>query len=54
MNQIKQQFADSLSLNSTQIPQTFIDERKEAAESTTADGKTIKPFQFRKIVVNKS
>lgn len=55
MNQIKQQFADSISLNSTQIPQTFIDERKETgAETTTADGKTIKPFQFRKIVVNKS
>jgi len=55
MNQIKQQFTDSLSLNSTQIPQTFIDEKKEtAAATTTADGKTIKPFQFRKIVVNKS
>jgi hypothetical protein len=54
MNQIKQQFTDSLSLNSTQIPQTFIDEKKEAAFSTTPDGKTIKPFQFRKIVVNKN
>ncbi len=55
MNQIKQQFADSVSLNSTQIPQTFIDDRKDSAtETTTADGKTIKPFQFRKIVVNKN
>lgn len=54
MNQIKQQFADSISMNSTQIPQTFIDEKKEAPIATTADGKTIKPFQFRKIVVNKS
>lgn len=54
MNQIKQQFADSLSMNSTQIPQTFLDEKKESSISTTADGKTIKPFQFRKIVVNKT
>lgn len=59
MNQIKQQFTDSLSMNSTQIPQTFLDERKDATlatapETTTADGKTIRPFQFRKITVNKS
>lgn len=56
MNQIKQQFTDSLSINSTQIPQTFLDETKETitANTTTADGKTIKPFQFRKIVVNKN
>lgn len=55
MNQIKQQFADSLSMNSTQVPQTFLDEKKEAmAETTTIDGKTVKPFQFRKIVVNKT
>lgn len=54
MNQIKQQFADSISMNSTQIPQTFLDEKKETTIATTADGKTIKPFQFRKIVVNKN
>lgn len=54
MNQIKQQFTDSLSMNSTQIPQTFIDEKKETTPATTADGKTVKPFQFRKIVVNKN
>lgn len=55
MNQIKQQFTDSLSLNSTHIPQTFIDEKKEmSVATTTADGKTIKPFQFRKIVVSKN
>jgi hypothetical protein len=53
MNRIKQQFADSVSMNSAQIPQTFLDEKKDGPE-TTVDGKTIKPFQFRKIVVNKN
>lgn len=54
MNQIKQQFTDSLSINSTQVPQTFLDEKKEPPpETSTVGGKTIKPFQFRKIVVDK-
>jgi len=50
MNQIKQQFTDSIAQNSTQIPQTFIDEKKQAAETRTGDGKVIRPFEFRKIV----
>ncbi|MBC7458908.1 MAG: DUF2802 domain-containing protein [Bdellovibrionaceae bacterium] len=54
MDSIKQQFNDSLSYNSTQIPQTFLDEKKAAQATKTPDGKTIKPFEFRKIVVNKS
>lgn len=53
MDNIKQQFNDSLSQNSAQIPQTFLDESKKAIVEKTEDGKTIKPFEFRKIVLNK-
>lgn len=55
MDHIKQQFTDSLSMNSTQIPQTFLDEKKEMiAASITENGKSIRPFEFRKIIVNKN
>jgi hypothetical protein len=50
MNQIKQQFTDTIAQNSTQIPQTFIDEKKQPAETRTGDGKIVRPFEFRKIV----
>lgn len=50
MNQIKQQFTDSIAQNSTQIPQTFLDEKKVAVETRTESGKVIRPFEFRKIV----
>ncbi len=50
MNQIKQQFTDTLAINSTQIPQTFLDEKKAVLETITEDGKIIRPFEFRKIV----
>ncbi len=59
MDQIKQQFVDTLSQNSTQIPQTFLDEsRKTFNTATTAmattdtkteAGKAVRPFEFRKI-----
>lgn len=50
MNQIKQQFTETLSNNSTQIPQTFLDENKAQAITRTETGKIVKPFEFRKIV----
>ncbi len=50
MNQIKQQFTETLSQNSTQIPQTFLDEKKSDAVTRTETGKIVKPFEFRKIV----
>ena len=50
MNQIKQQFTDTLGQNSTQIPQTFLDEKKSDAITRTETGKIVKPFEFRKIV----
>jgi hypothetical protein len=52
MNQIKQQFTDSIAQNSTKIPQTFIDEKRAATETETKleNGKTVRPFEFRKIV----
>ncbi len=50
MNQIKQQFTDSLGQNSTLIPQTFIEEKKALLETKTESGKTVRPFEFRKIV----
>lgn len=54
MNHIKQQFADTVSMNSSHIPQTFLDEQKALAAGTVANGKSIRPFEFRKIVVNKT
>lgn len=53
METIKQQFNDTLSQNSTQIPQTFIDEGKKAVIEKTENGKIIKPFEFKKIVISK-
>ena len=52
MNQIKQQFTDSLAQTSTQIPQTFIEAKKTGAagEARTESGKIVRPFEFRKIV----
>lgn len=52
MNQIKQQFTDTIAQNSTKIPQTFLDEKKNAAQLETVleNGKTVRPFEFRKIV----
>ena len=54
MDHIKQQFTDSISANSAHIPQTFLDEKKEAVNVQMLDGKIIRPFQFRKITVQKS
>lgn len=51
MNQIKQDFTDSLAYNSTQVPQTFLDDKKQPeAETRTPSGKIVRPFEFRKIV----
>jgi hypothetical protein len=54
MDNIKQQFTDSISMNSSQIPQTFLDEKKEAPAAVTENGKSIRPFEFRKITVAKN
>lgn len=48
MDSIKQQFDESVSSN---IPQTFIDEKKSDSIIKTADGKTVRPFEFKKIVI---
>lgn len=50
MNQIRQEFTDTLAHNSTQIPQTFLDEKKQPIETRTENGKIVRPFEFRKIV----
>ena len=50
MDQIKQQFTESIAQNSTHIPQTFLEDKKAPLETKTEDGKTIRPFEFRKIV----
>lgn len=50
MNQIKQEFTDTIAKNSTQIPQTFLEEKKAAVETRTETGKVVRPFEFRKIV----
>lgn len=49
MNEIKQKFTDTIAQNSTQVPQTFIDDKK-IIETKTETGKTVRPFEFRKIV----
>lgn len=49
MNQIKQQFTETLGQNSTQVPQTFLDEKKDGI-TRTETGKIVKPFEFKKIV----
>lgn len=56
MNQIKQEFkaavTDTLAMNSTQIPQTFLDDKVNSAAVTTKtpSGKIVRPFEFRRIV----
>lgn len=50
MNEIKQQFTETLAQNSTQIPQTFLDDRRIDGVTKTENGKTVRPFEFRKIV----
>jgi hypothetical protein len=51
MNMIKQEFTDTLAQNSTHIPQTFLqDEKRAEAVTVTQNGKTVRPFEFRKIV----
>lgn len=54
MNQIKQEFTtavtDALAQNSTQIPQTFLEDKKDTGITRTESGKIIRPFEFRKIV----
>ncbi len=51
MNQIKQEFTDSLANNSTQIPQTFLEDKTAMPAITkTESGKIVRPFEFRKIV----
>lgn len=50
MNQIKQEFTNSIALNSTQIPQTFLDDRKvPEAETRTESGKVVRPFHLKKL-----
>ncbi len=58
MNQIKQEFTaavtetltQNLSQNSTQIPQTFLEDKKNEGITRTESGKIVRPFEFRKIV----
>ena len=58
MNQIKQDFTTAvtdtlthnLAQNSTQIPQTFLEDIKDKTITKTETGKIVKPFEFRKIV----
>ncbi|MBC7741094.1 MAG: DUF2802 domain-containing protein [Bdellovibrionaceae bacterium] len=53
MNSIKQQFDESIASNA-HIPQTFVDEKKLEPVQRTADGKIIKPFEFKKITVKRN
>lgn len=48
MNAIKEKFNTTLAQHSSKIPQTFIGE--SSTVERTAGGKTIRPFEFRKIV----
>ncbi len=58
MNQIKQEFSTAitdtlnhnLAQNSTQIPQTFLEDKKANEITKTESGKIVRPFEFRKIV----
>ena len=47
MNNIKQQFNETLARNSTQVPQTFLDE--QAKEMVLENGKSVRPFEFKRI-----
>lgn len=48
MNSIKEKFNTTLAQHSTKIPQTFLGEVQGTEK--TAQGKTVKPFEFRRIV----
>ena len=50
MNQIKQEFTDTLGHNSAQIPQTFLGEKKAEVITRTETGKIVRPFEFKKII----
>lgn len=58
MNQLAQEFTTAvtdtlthnLAQNSTQIPQTFLEDKKEQTITRTESGKIVRPFEFRKIV----
>lgn len=47
MDNIKQQFNETLARNSTQVPQTFLDEQMK--EMVLENGKSVRPFEFRRI-----
>ena len=47
MNNIQQQFNETLARNSTQVPQTFLDE--QAKEMVLENGKSVRPFEFKRI-----
>lgn len=53
MNQIKQEFTtavtEKLAKNSTHVPQTFLDEKKEEGVTMTPSGQVVRPFMFKKI-----
>lgn len=52
MDHIKQQFNETIAKNSIQIPQTFLDEKNK--EIIYQNGKTIRPFEFKKIGTTKN
>ncbi len=52
MANIKQQFNETLARNSTQVPQTFLDEH--AREAVLENGKSVRPFEFKRIGSNKN
>lgn len=47
MEQIKHQFNDTIARNSTQVPQTFIDEKNKNV--VFENGKAVRPFEFKRI-----
>ena len=47
MDNIKQQFNETLARNSTQVPQTFLDEQMK--EMVLENGKSVRPFEFKRI-----
>jgi len=53
MENIKQKFNETLARNSTQVPQTFLNDQ-ETGTSLTENGKSIRPFEFKRIGSNKS
>ena len=51
MEAIKQQFNETLAKNSIQVPQTFLGEQNKNV--VFQNGRTIKPFEFKKIATQK-